>query len=267
MTKDFADLPALAQVTANTHIAMLERALPGRLAGYWVVGSAALGDFVSGKSDVDFVAFTAGPLAPEDTETLRRIHRSLHRKHMLAGLDGWYVPADGLAGSPAPPPDALRFNGGAFRAKKPFVTDTPDGWVLRQHGVRAAGEGPGPEYATDWNALLRGVAENLNGYWRGWVLGSRGLTPRSLKLLVSPQACEWGVLGITRLYYTLRERDVTSKTGAGGYALQTLPQRWHGIVREALEIRTGSALRTALSANRRRETLAFMEFILGECAH
>ncbi len=266
MAKDFTELPALAQITANTHIEMLNHALSGKLSSYWIVGSAALGDFISGKSDLDFVAVTVDALAPEESETLRRMHRKLHGCRMLAGLDGWYVPAGGLAGNPSPKPDSLRFNEGTLRGKQPFITDTPDGWVLRQYGVRAAGEGPDPAYPADWEALLRGVQENMDGYWHAWAKRSRGFTQKALKLLASPQACEWGVLGITRLYYTLRERDVISKTGAGGYALQTLPPRWHGIVREAMQIRAGSAPRVALSASRKRETLAFMEYILGKCA-
>jgi hypothetical protein len=266
MSKDFADLPGLVQVTANTHAAMLEAALPGKLAAYWVVGSAALGDFVPGRSDVDFVAATKCPLASEDVEALRRVHRALRGRRMLAGLDGWYVPAAGLAGDSGALATCARFNEGKFCGGRPFAPNSPDGWVLRQYGVRVQGEGPEPAYAVDWDAMLRGMAENIDTYWRKWVRDSRGLSARGAALLLSPRATEWGVLGVARLYYTFRERDVTSKTSAGEYALEHLPERWRGIVLRALETRRRGGPRRAPSMRRRRETLDFMEFMLGECA-
>ena len=48
---------------------------------------------------------------------------------------------------------------------------------------------------------------------------------------------DWVVLGILRTYYTLRERDITSKVDAAEYGLRHLPERWHWLIRYCLKIR------------------------------
>jgi hypothetical protein len=51
---------------------------------------------------------------------------------------------------------------------------------------------------------------------------------------VTDEEIEWTVLGLL----TLRENDIISKLGAGEYALQQMQEEWHGITREAINIRT-----------------------------
>lgn len=62
----------------------------------WVHGSLALGDFVPGRSDLDLVCVTDGPLT--DPEPVQRLHRHLIRTSPLGEkLHCTYVPADSLA--------------------------------------------------------------------------------------------------------------------------------------------------------------------------
>lgn len=74
----------------------------------------------------------------------------------------------------------------------------------------------------------------------------------------------WMVLGAPRLHYSIATGAVTSKDGAGRYALQTMPERWHRIVREALRIRRGDAEHGLYPSRllRRREMLAFVGFVI-----
>lgn len=265
MRKEFTDLPPLVQVTANTHIALLEAALPGRLEAYYVTGSAALGDFVAGKSDTDFAAVLAGRISPGDVEALGRVYRAVSAGRMLAPLDGRFLPSGGLARGGAGLP-CHRFNAGKYLGPELFRTSSPDGWMLKKYGVPALPGGPeGLPFEVDWGALLDGMKENLNTYWRKWAEDCR--KPWRLKaagLLARPAATEWAVLGISRLYYTFRERDVVSKAGAGAYALGALPERWHGIIREALRIRGGEPLRVP-AVRRRNGALDFLEYMIREC--
>lgn len=267
MSKDFDALPALVQITVNTHIGMLNTALPGRLVAYYVTGSAALGDFVEGRSDVDFVAVTGAPLKPEELERLRGVHAALENRRLFAGLDGSYVPADGFEGGRGAPDGCHRFNEGRYTGMKPFNIHSPDAWALKQYGVRAMGGNPESlPYTVDWDLLLEGMMQNLRTYWRGWIDGCRKFrTPLAIGLYIRPYATQWGVLGILRLYYTFLERDVASKTGAGNYALETLPAEWHDIVKEALRIRNGGAAVYRSKSKRRKDALAFMDFTLREC--
>jgi hypothetical protein len=50
-------LPAPVNQTVGAFLGRLDRALPGWVEGFYVVGSACLGAFRPGCSDVDFVAF------------------------------------------------------------------------------------------------------------------------------------------------------------------------------------------------------------------
>jgi len=77
---------------------------------------------------------------------------------------------------------------------------------------------------------------------------------------------EWGVLGVTRQYYTLREKDVVSKSKAGEYALLNVPDKWKQIIKEALRIREGVTTSNYISPiKRRNDALSYMDFIIADC--
>lgn len=63
-----------------------------------------------------------------------------------------------------------------------------------------------------------------------------------------------------------RLSDVTSKTGAGQYALSCLPARWHRLIQEAIQIREGgrpSLYRSRLG--RAWEALSFLKVVIAAC--
>ena len=73
----------------------------------------------------------------------------------------------------------------------------------------------------------------------------------------------WGVLGISRLHFTLSTGEIASKTAAGLFARRTLEARWTPIIDECLRIRR--AERGSLYAGvfeRRRKALAFVGMML-----
>jgi hypothetical protein len=264
--KEPETLPAAVQVAAQTHIAMLEAALPGLLLSYYVTGSAALGDFRAGASDVDFIALTSRRPAPTEIGKLKAVHTQLNRKSLFAGLDGIYITGEDLEGSAEA--QCPRFNGGKYLCLKKFDTGSPDAWVLKQYSVCLLGRKPEDlPFDVDWERLSLGMLANLEAYWRRWARGCRGMRPvLAFGLYLRPAMVEWGVLGISRLYFSLRERDVASKTGAGEYALQKLPEKCHSILREALSIRSGGHTPQYKSVIRmRNDALEYVEFMIEEC--
>jgi Nucleotidyltransferase domain len=62
------------QAVVEDLLARLDRALPGRVAGFYVVGSACMGAFRPGRSDIDFVAVLDGELTATDLARLGRLH-------------------------------------------------------------------------------------------------------------------------------------------------------------------------------------------------
>ena len=93
-----------------------------------------------------------------------------------------------------------------------------------------------------------------------------GLASRDGLASLGPWATEWGVLGVTRLHHTLAGGEITSKYGAGLYAMRRFPLRWHRVIVEALRIRRGdpgrSIYRTPLG--RRRDLLAYVAAVIDD---
>ncbi|MBV9807486.1 MAG: hypothetical protein JO286_09915 [Solirubrobacterales bacterium] len=103
-------LPPVARVAVDDLLVRLDRALPGRVEGFYVVGSACLGSFRLGRSDIDFVAIVAGELGRRELTRLRAIHLGrwaaalardvgLHGRWPLV-CNGSYLPPASLAASP-----------------------------------------------------------------------------------------------------------------------------------------------------------------------
>jgi hypothetical protein len=67
-------LPTPVAQRVDDLLARLDRALPGRVEGFYVVGSACLGAFREGRSDIDFVAIADGGFGPEEVRRLRAVH-------------------------------------------------------------------------------------------------------------------------------------------------------------------------------------------------
>ncbi|MCZ3365961.1 aminoglycoside adenylyltransferase domain-containing protein [Methanobacterium veterum] len=77
------------------------------------------------------------------------------------------------------------------------------------------------------------------------------------------QKVEWGVLGISRLYYTMYEMDIVSKYEAGKYVLEGVPPDFEKILKEALRIRKGESKSYYSSPfKRRKDTLSFMWYMI-----
>ncbi|SDZ49277.1 Nucleotidyltransferase domain-containing protein [Saccharopolyspora shandongensis] len=56
------------------YLATADRLLPGMITGFYVVGSAALGGWRPGRSDVDFIAVVDGNIGDREARRLRVLH-------------------------------------------------------------------------------------------------------------------------------------------------------------------------------------------------
>ena len=64
-----------AERLAAAYLDLVDDLLPGRVEGFYVVGSAALGAFDADHSDVDFIAVLDRPLGRDEVRKLRVAHR------------------------------------------------------------------------------------------------------------------------------------------------------------------------------------------------
>ncbi|MEQ2527667.1 aminoglycoside adenylyltransferase domain-containing protein [Bacillaceae bacterium CLA-AA-H227] len=122
------------------------------------------------------------------------------------------------------------------------------------------------KYTVDFDILINKMRNNLKTYWLNWVNACRRFPSIGyIALFVSPKAIEWGILGISRLYYTFNGRDITSKVGASEYALQTVPQKWHKIIKESMRLRKDNKNSFYNSIfERRNDALGYMDYIIQE---
>lgn len=252
----------------DEHINMIETCLPDFLASYFIYGSVSLGAFDFEKSDIDFIAVIKRKATETELKILKKIHGDMHNKFRKTILDGMYLLNEDAASLKYNHEiSCLRFNDGEFKGFQKFKRDSIDAFQLIKYGITVKGQETGkPDYVPDFDIIIRLMRDNLNTYWRHWLLDCRKFPSiRYIGLILSPKSVEWGVLGVSRQYYTFRERDITSKIEAGEYAVEHLPEKWHKIIKEAMRLRKNNHKSYYNSAfERRNDALGYIDFIIQE---
>jgi hypothetical protein len=238
----------------------VDAATPGLIEGFYPVGSVALADFRPHESDIDFVAVTAARPDAAVCDALRKVHGALQASQRRPFFEGVYVTWDNLRRDPALAAPVPSWHAGRF-ATDAFALNPITWHTLAHHGIAVRGPAPADlAIHTDPALLAAWTLHNLDSYWRPWHDRSARLLSRAGMAALGAWAPAWGVLGVTRLHYTLATGEITSKAGAGEYAFATFPARWQRIINECLRIRRGepapSLYRSPLA--RRRDALAYI---------
>lgn len=214
---------------------------PGLIIAAHITGSIALGDGRPGQSDIDLVLVRNNQADNTDTmAALEPVLADLRREHPCPTLDGLVLGSSELEAGPD-----------RIEGERPVIFESvarldsghglrnPVTWAtLRQCGI--TWHGPAIEPGRLWHDPARLDAwtrDNLMAYWRPWLAQLDRLTMREDITSLIEGATEWVVLGVTRLHFTLATGHVTSKHGAGLYALETFSPKWHPIIEQALRIR------------------------------
>ncbi len=259
--------PALdTTVTALVHayLETIDAEAPGFVRGLYLVGSVALGDLQPRESDIDFVAVSEIRPDAETVDVLQRVHTQLHIRHPRPHFDGVYVTYEDLDRDPILCPPVQTAHEG--RVEPGDFEPNPVTWhTLARHGVTVRGADPAQlNVWTDCAVLNEWTLANLDSYWRPWLQQFARLMSVEGVAALGSWAPAWGVLGVSRLHYTLSTGEITSKSGAGHYALETFPTRWHKIIQECLRIRGGrdepSVYRTPFA--RRRDACGYMDMVI-----
>ncbi|MBE7202091.1 DNA polymerase subunit beta [Methylobacterium radiotolerans] len=228
--------PVAAAATAG-YLSAVDGMLPGFVAGFHVLGSAALDDFVPGRCDLDFVAVLS---RRPDAGELDRL-AELHGRMSSAGgpaLDGIYVAGPDRIEPEAEGPSVRE---GRFEPRSRHRRRPVDRLALAEHALTLRGQAP------PW----RDVPE-----LDGWALAAFDVLRESAGSMEVDEA----VLGACRLHYLLAVRRIPSKSEAGLYGLIAFEERWRRIVDEALRMRREPRAPTLYADRdeRRRDALAFV---------
>jgi Domain of unknown function (DUF4111)/Nucleotidyltransferase domain len=269
-------LPPRVRQATDQYLVGADQALPGRIAGFYLVGSVALNDFQPDRSDVDFVAIVTQPLSAIELRRLRRMQRFLYLRSLLNAAqrfswplvcNGVFVERDNLGRSALQVTAIASHVAGKFTPGGGFDVN-PVTWLnLKRNGVRIRG----PELAElavyHSDAELRAwTHRNLNSYWRRWTddIQRAGLQAAKALLL---RYVAWGVQGTSRMHYTLATGELASKTLATDYALEMFPL-WRPLLEEVRAYWQGEArMPSNISPIRRRRNLAeFMRCVIDSAA-
>ena len=264
-------IPPRVQAVVDDYLGLVDADAPGLVQGLYLVGSVALDDFRPHASDIDFVAVTDNPLSPDDISAFRRVHTAMAARHRRPYFDGGYVTWRDLTGNPALAGPGADAHEGRLNPRSAGRCDPVTWHTLADHGVTVFGP-PCEDVPvwTDREALAAWTHQNLDDYWRPWLRRSSRLWSRPGLACVHSWGPAWGVLGVSRLHYTLATGAITSKYGAGLYARNVFQPRWRRIVDECLRLRRGNTgqpdgkpgYRTPL--HRRRDALDFVSMAIDE---
>jgi hypothetical protein len=246
---EMGTLPGEARRIVDRYVRHLDRRLPGRVLGLYVVGSTALGAYRPGRSDIDVVGVTDGRFGPDDLRRLRMVHvgagagsvaRAVARGRLAipGTVNGVFVAAEDVARPVTAIVPVASHVGHEFHAGKGFDVNPVVWKTLAERGIAVRGPEPAdlgldpePGKLRDWNLA------NLDGYWAGWAAGVLAASGRARRRAGSRWALSWGTLGAPRLHCTIATGEVVSKEAAGDYALATFGDRWRPLVEEAVAYR------------------------------
>ena len=262
-----SNIPERVNQILNEYFDLFESRLPNVLKAYVIFGSVSLGAFNDGFSDIDFVAVVNRKFTEADLGVLKEVHNSIKIQYPKTDLMGMYVMEYDLSFEHENTKSCPCFIDGIFKGYQRFEKNSIDAYQLKKYGITIKGQGSeNLKYTVDWDILIHNMRDNINTYWFNWENGCKKFpSSKFFCLLLSLGMVEWGVLGVTRLYYTFKEGDMTSKVGAGEYALKTVPQRWHKIINESMRLRKGIKKSYYKSIfERRKDALDYIEYIIKE---
>ncbi len=257
-----APIPPVIVPLLDEYRSALERELPGLVVGLYLHGSIALSAFRERSSDIDAAAVITRRCTPDDIEGLAAIHQRINQQHPRPFLEVIYLQPSDLGKDEAEIEPFPYAHDGGFVPSGHFEINAITWWVLKNWGITLMGT-PAADlnFSVDWGKLIANMRVNLNDYW-----GSYTRDPRYIAMLFSDYGIQWAVTGVLRQYYSFREGGITSKDGAGIYALEHVPDQWHRLIQEALNLRSGThQILYGSSVTRALDAFHFMKYIIGTC--
>lgn len=231
-----SELPDPVLAVCSGWLSAIDERAPGLVTGLYLRGGLAFGEWVPGQSDVDFVATLSARPSDAQKRTLQLSHAETGDRHRDVAFDGVHLLADDLTRDPEECPDVPCVLHGLFEPDGREDLN-PVAWhEIAEGGVTV--RGPSPAELGVWTDAARLAAftrDNLDSYWRPTAEALEAM-PREAE---DEHTCCWCVLGVARLHHLLVTGRLTTKSGAGRWALSYYDESFHRVVREALRVREG----------------------------
>lgn len=238
--------------------------LEENITGIYLTGSYAIDDFDPKLSDLDFVVLLKRDLDKGDLELLRNVHREIEDIVVQPNLNGIYLAESSVGGSAKDIATLVEYHVGQLRTlsnKSSYYAINPIMWAeLALHGITIHGKASKELFLkADWRKISDYMHDNINSYWQIWLAKSGNIFHLYYYLtLIRRNENAWCVCGVARQLYTLKENKITSKKGACEYWKKIVPERFHPILIDALNYRSGVDSRSAWK--QKRETMRFLAY-------
>jgi Domain of unknown function (DUF4111) len=255
-------IPADVHAIVQRYLYLIDEALPISLQALYLVGSIALDDYRPGRSDVDFVAVTAGTLPDHALDSIQSVHETLHAESLRPEVSGIYITHDSLQSNPLELSYVPFILEGRFQRTGGFEAN-PAVWLTLRNYPRAMRGTAAPFVWHDSTIVRRWTMDNLNSYWAELVSQLRP-APASKLATLRDDILTWCVPGVARLHYTIATGDITSKSNACRYALERFPERWHPVITEALALRAGENVNAQPAMEPVHGAVDFMQWVIDD---
>ncbi|WP_346537410.1 nucleotidyltransferase domain-containing protein [Micromonospora sp. DPT] len=222
------------------YLQAVDQALPGYVRHLYVVGSAALGAWQPGASDIDTVIMTSRPATAEDLAQLAKIHADLPRS---PHFDGVYLEPTLARSWPTDRRSVPFVVNGEFTTGRSCGELTPVLWLtLQRYGIPVRGPAAAElGVRVDPEQLRRYNLDNLREYWQSAVATfPSALADVAPDAVMDAETVSWFVLGPARLHHTLANGDIISKAAAGDHLAQLFPE-YADLAHRAVRWRAGEA--------------------------
>jgi hypothetical protein len=228
-------LPAEVAEVTGRFVELIDTSAPGLVQGLYLRGSLGFGEYFEGQSDIDFTAVLSARPDADQLTALAAAHEAVAAAYPKPHFDGFHVAREDLARAPDQCPDVPVMFEGVFKASTRDYDMSLVSWhELARHGLTVRGPDLTEQDVWTDDAALRAFShDNLGSYWAG-VADSLVKHPTKA---AEPWVAAWCVLGVSRLHHLLATGTLTSKSGAGRYALTAFGAQWHPIINEALRAR------------------------------
>lgn len=237
-----------------------ERA-PGLIQGLYVVGSAVLDDWHP-SSDIDIIAFVPEVPTASQVALLEEAHELAKKAPGGTNIDGPRLLWRDVTMSPTTLHRPWTLDGEFHHDDGCFELNPVMWHTLAYNGVAVRGpERDQLEVAVSDAALRRFVAENTHSYWRSVANGVAGAAEDTERDNFNADMTAWSVLGIARMLFTARTGEVTSKSGAGRWLAEELPE-FRNLVDHALAIRHG-VITTPDTRETVRSVARYLDHVIG----
>ncbi len=213
-------LPDSLQPVLRAYLDAFARDCPGLLSACYVHGSVALGAYDPHQSDVDCLVVLSRRCTAKDVQALDRIHTAMAQQYPGVRLECSYLQWAELGQADTEIAPSPVYHEGRLQPLGKLDSNPVTWWLLKTCGIVVYGPDT-LDYEIAWDDVTGWMRQNLNSYWRSFTTD-----PRRMLWLLSDSGLQWAVLGVLRQYYSFVEADITSKLGAGDYALTHLPARW-----------------------------------------